>query len=369
MIIKYNIANQVHKVIIKNNNICENIIKDLKFYQSDNRLLLVYDKRISKDLVNNLKKEFKIHGVKYHAIGILGGKANKDKKFLFKIISKLSQLEFSRKSALVSFGGGVVGDVVGLAASLYMRGLIYFHIPSTMMAIMDSCIGGKTAINFDNRINLVGNYYHPKAVYISNQVIKKIPQREYLSGFAEAIKCGIIGDNKILNIIKNNTDILFKKNFNILKSVLYRVLKVKINHFIKDVFENNKRLILNFGHTFAHAIESALMDEKVKFDLNHGQAVGVGILCEMYYAGVKKSYYLDIKKMLITLNLPTKLILPKQINKTLFRKKVYKNLFLDKKKISNYPRYIFINNKNNLPEIKELSNLNKIDEVIHKFII
>jgi 3-dehydroquinate synthase len=367
--IEYKIDKQIHQVIIKRDDICKDLIKDLKFYKSDNRLLLVYDKRISKDLVNDKKKKLKIHGIKYYSIGIYGGKVNKDKKFLFKILSILSKLEFTKKSVLISFGGGVVGDVVGLAASLYMRGLIYFHIPSTMMAIMDSCIGGKTAINFNNRINLIGNYYHPKRVYISNQIIKKIPQKEYLSGFAEAIKCGIIDDHKILDILKVNSDLLLKKNFKILSNILYRVLKVKINYFINDVYETNNRLILNFGHTFAHAIESALMDEKINFDLNHGEAVSIGILCEMYYAGASKGYYFDIKNILNSFNLPTKLILPREINKTLLKKKIYKNLFLDKKKIGIYPRFIFINRKDKLPKIRELSNLNKIDEVLHKFII
>lgn len=98
----------------------------------------------------------------------------------------------TKKSILISFGGGVLGDVAALAASLYLRGLIYFHIPSTMTAIVDSCIGGKTAINYKNIINSLGNYYHSKNVFIYHNVIKHLPNREFLSGISEVIKCGVI---------------------------------------------------------------------------------------------------------------------------------------------------------------------------------
>ena len=114
---------------------------------------------------------------------------------------------------MLSCGGGVVGDVSALASSLYLRGLIYFHIPTTMTAVVDSCLGGKTGINYNNIINSFGNYYHSKNVFISKNVLELIPKREFLSGIPEIIKCGLINDKKILNLLKFNKDKLLKRNY------------------------------------------------------------------------------------------------------------------------------------------------------------
>ena len=111
---------------------------------------------------------------------------------------------FTKKSIIISFGGGVIGDVSALASSLYLRGLNYICIPTTMTAIVDSSIGGKTAINYKGITNSIGTYYHPRLVFILESIIKSLPEREFLAGIAEIIKCGVIGDKKILNLLKTS---------------------------------------------------------------------------------------------------------------------------------------------------------------------
>ena len=111
---------------------------------------------------------------------------------MFRILDILINYKFTKKSVIVSFGGGVVGDVSALASSLYLRGMIYFCIPTTMTSMIDSSIGGKTGINYKGVINSIGNYHHPKSVFILEDVINEIPEREYFAGFAEIIKCGLI---------------------------------------------------------------------------------------------------------------------------------------------------------------------------------
>jgi 3-dehydroquinate synthase len=365
-IIKYKIESVDHKVFIEKNPL-ERIVNDLTTLQTDKKILFVYDVKINKEIINNYISSLKVSGCKVFAQPVLGGKENKNVKFLLKIIDILSDLKFTRRSVIISCGGGVVGDVSGLAGCLYMRGMIYFHVPTTMMAILDSCIGGKTAINYNHRINLIGTYYHPLRVYISLDIIKESPNKEYFSGMAEAIKCGIIDNKKILNILEKDQKKIIIRDYLILEELCHLVLKTKIKFFLKDIKENNLRLILNFGHTFAHAIEMSLEKNFKSITLSHGEAVSIGLLCEMYYAGVKKKFTLYIEKLLEQFNLPTKLILKTGKNLNFLQKDIFKNIFLDKKKISKFPKYIFIS-KQGKPIIKYLDNLDRIDETILKFI-
>jgi 3-dehydroquinate synthase len=124
-----------------------------------------------------------------------------------------------------------------------------------MTAIIDSCIGGKTAINYNNIINSVGTYYHPKSVFIFKNIIDNLPEREFLAGIPEIIKCGLIKKSNILKDLKKNHLDIKKRDFKLLKKIIYETLKVKIFFFKNDIYEKNTRLNLNFGHTFGHAME------------------------------------------------------------------------------------------------------------------
>ena len=177
---------------------------------------------------------------------------------MFRILDILINYKFTKKSVIVSFGGGVVGDVSALASSLYLRGMIYFCIPTTMTSMIDSSIGGKTGINYKGVINSIGNYHHPKSVFILEDVINELPEREYFAGFAEIIKCGLIENNKILSFLNTNSQKLQKRKIKEIFKICELTLKTKINFFSKDIYEKNIRLFLNFGHTFAHAIEMAI---------------------------------------------------------------------------------------------------------------
>lgn len=368
-ILKYEIDSVVHKVFIEKNPL-KKIVNDLKILETDKKILFVYDSNINKKIIENYLLSLKISGCKIYAQPVSGGKENKNVKFLLQIINILSDLQFTRKSVIISCGGGVVGDVSGLAACLYMRGMIYFHVPTTMMAILDSCIGGKTGINYNHRINLLGTYYHPLRVYVSLDIIKEIPDKEYFSGMAEAIKCGIIDNKKILNILENQKKKLIIRNYATLEKLCFLVLKTKIKFFLKDIKESNLRLILNCGHTFAHAIETTLEKNLKSFNLtlSHGEAVSIGLLCEMYYARTSKPFFSYIEKLLNQFNLPTKLIVKNHKELNFLQKDIFKNIFLDKKKISRFPKYICIY-KQGKPSIKYLSNLERIDETILRFVV
>jgi 3-dehydroquinate synthetase len=368
MLLDYQINKRIYYIRI-GSGLNKFLINDLKKEKNDKKILFIYDINIDHKLIEPILKNLKKNKTyKIFVLKIIGGKHNKNHNLLFQIINILAKKNFTKKSCILSVGGGVAGDVSAMAASLYMRGMLYFHIPTTSTSILDSCIGGKTAINFQNRINLLGTYYHPNYVYICKEIVNKIPKKEYLTGFAEAIKCGLLGNKNILFFLKKNKNQLMNKNFFYFNKLCALVLKVKIKFFINDVFEKNKRLFLNFGHSFAHALESCIEKNKNLSKFNHGEAVSVGMLFEMEYANTNKFLVNKIKKLLLDFNLPTHYSLNKKYKILKIRNEIYNNIFLDKKKISKNPRYIKILNFEK-KKISEFKDYKKLKDLIKKFII
>ena len=236
MKVNYKIGSENYDILIKDK-IDNSISKKINSINSDKKILFVYDKKINKNLVNKIVKTLKESGCLLIAIEFIGNKKNKSEKSLLNLIDIMIDNKFSKKSIVISFGGGVLGDLAALAASLYYRGTIYFNIPSTMTSIIDSCIGGKTAINYKNIINSVGNYYHPHAVFIFNDVIKLIPDREFVAGIPEILKCGLIKKNKILKILTNNKQELLKRDFKIVSKLCAETLMTKIFFFKDEEYE------------------------------------------------------------------------------------------------------------------------------------
>ena len=366
MQLDYTIDKNQYKTTLCNNKESPDIFKALSKLYSDKKMLIVIDKKLNKQFKKYLFKDLKLCGLKLEVLKVNASKKNKNEKFLFKIINKLIKSKFTKKSVLLSCGGGVIGDVSALASSLYLRGLIYFHIPTTMTSIVDSCLGGKTGINYKGIINSLGNYYHAKNVFISKNVIKLIPAREYFAGIPEIIKCGLIDNQKILKIVKKDSNKIISRDFKTLSKLISLSLKTKIKFFKNDVYENSTRLNLNFGHTFAHAIEMALEGREKEF-IRHGEAVGIGILCEIFYTEKYSKNFKNVCSLLKIYNLPTCLNDLRIKKNQKLEKAIFNNIFLDKKKISKYPRIIKIKN-NRKPNIFEMRDNNKIKNTIRKVI-
>ena len=377
MKIDYKINNYKHKIIFcpdnqglkikKQKNSYMMLSKDLKKKYSDQKMIIVFDKKINKKIVRYMVHDLKISFPKITVLMTNGSKANKNSKFFFKLVDILLKKNFSKRSVLISCGGGVIGDVCGLVSALYLRGLVHFHIPTTMTAIIDSCVGGKTAINYRGVINSIGTYYHPENIYISKNILELIPEREYISGIPEILKCALIDNNSTLKMLKN-VEKIRNKDLKFVFKIIKTTLRTKIKFFKNDIYEKGQRLKLNFGHTFAHAIEMAL-DKKNKPDkIRHGEAVGIGILCEIFYAnGKNKEFYLT-KKILESYNLPTnisKFINKKEIKN--LKNKIYLNIFLDKKRINKNPRYINLEGLGKT-KMSEMKNFKKIKKTIKEVI-
>ena len=236
------------------------------------KIAIIVDRKIPKKFLKNIKKKLN----KYQIYFFLLTSSEKIKNFyqvnLF--IDKLLKFNFNRTDLIIGIGGGIIGDMTGFVSSIYKRGINFINLPSTLLAQVDSCVGGKTGVNSKFGKNLIGSFYNPKAVIIDTELLKSLPKREVLCGFAEILKHAIIYDKAFFNFLKKNTNDLLLLNNKILIKSINRSCEIKLNFTEKDFKEKNLRMKLNFGHTFAHALE---IQNKYSRKLNHGEAVLVGM--------------------------------------------------------------------------------------------
>lgn len=203
------------------------------------------------------------------------GEKAKSAQELFRLIAVLLKNGFERGDAIAALGGGVTGDVSGFAAACYLRGIRYVQIPTTLLAQVDSAIGGKTAVNTPEGKNLVGAFNPPVMVISDVDVLKTLPLRELRAALAEVIKYGVIADPNLFSFLEKNIKKILSKNSAALTRIVYDSARIKAGVVSRDEFETKgERMILNYGHTFGHGVEGALKYKK----LVHGEAVALGML-------------------------------------------------------------------------------------------
>lgn len=246
-------------------------------------VLIVYDNFFEASINDKLAASLRAAGFRVLLHPLEGGKINKNINEALKIYGLLESQDFSRDSTLIAVGGGVVGDLGGFVASTYLRGLNLVHIPTTLMAMIDSSLGGKVAINFRKTINAIGSYYHPIVNLVDLDFIDALPLRDYRAGLAEAIKCAIIADAEFFQFLLERGNSILKKEEADLLKVIDRSIEIKIEHVTGDVHEGGTRLKLNYGHTLGHAIEVSTVTEKGD-TYRHGEGVALGIMAAAYLA-------------------------------------------------------------------------------------
>ncbi|MBE6644101.1 MAG: 3-dehydroquinate synthase [Ruminococcaceae bacterium] len=217
------------------------------------------------------------------------GESSKSMATLSKIFEVMLGFEMSRGDCLVAVGGGVIGDLGGFAASIYMRGIDFYNVPTTLLAQVDSSIGGKTAVNFKGIKNVIGSFYQPKAVLIDVDTLKTLPKRQISAGLAETVKMALTSDSELFEIFEKNTALDIEE-------IVIRSLMIKRAVVEADERESGLRKILNFGHTLGHGIES----DADLHGLYHGECVALGML--PMCSGEVRDRLLPILKKL---NLPT----------------------------------------------------------------
>lgn len=201
--------------------------------------------------------------------------AHKNLKSVDLLARKLVRAGADRRALLVAVGGGVVGDVAGFVAASYLRGVAFVQVPTTVVAQVDSAVGGKTGVNLPEGKNLVGAFFPARLVLVDPNVLASLPEREYRGGLAEVIKYGVIADAKLFAFLEGNFDAILARDAAALLHIIQRSLEIKADVVGKDERESGLREILNFGHTFGHALESVTRYKRYQ----HGEAVAWGMMC------------------------------------------------------------------------------------------
>jgi 3-dehydroquinate synthase len=296
-----------------------------------------------------LKKSFKKNKLTVKFKIVPDSEKSKSMNIALSVIKDISRYDRNRTIFIVAFGGGVIGDLAGFVASVYKRGIPYIQIPTTLLAQIDSSIGGKTGLDLETGKNLIGVFYQPRLVLSDVNLLKTLRLRQRRSGLAEAIKYGIIKDKSLLNFIENNyADLLCAKEKK-LEFIIRRCSQIKAEIVAKDEKEKrNIRTILNFGHTFAHAIEAATRYKRY----NHGEAVGFGILCaadlSLRLGLLRENLYCRIVKIISNVGLPKKI-------RGVSLEKIIAAHYRDKKFLGKKNRFVLIKNighaiiKENIP--------------------
>lgn len=290
------------------------------------------------DAVRKSLKEFKVN-----TIEVPRGERFKTAKTLQTIYDQLVKFSAHRDALIIALGGGVIGDMAGFAAATYMRGINYIQVPTTLLAQVDAAIGGKTGVNHSKGKNLIGAFYQPKLVYIDIGTLSTLAAREIRTGLAEVVKYGIIKDEGFFVFLENNNHHLNTKAFEsfdtlraslkVWTTIVAESAKIKASVVGQDEKEANLRMILNFGHTIGHAIETL-----TKYNsFNHGEAVSIGMVAAANIAvkiGIFENKMCQrIVDLLDSLGLPTQL-------KGLSADKIIKVLEIDKKVMSNKLRLV-----------------------------
>lgn len=242
--------------------------------QDVSRIAIISNPTVYDHYGAQVQAALKATGLEAEVIMIPDGEGHKNWHSLNEIFDQLLAYQFDRKALIVALGGGVVGDIAGFAAACYMRGIRFIQVPTTLLAQVDSSVGGKTAINHPLGKNMIGAFYQPIAVEIDTNVLSTLPQRELTAGLAEVIKYGFITDFEFLQWCETHSDDLLARAPHALRYAIQRSCELKAAVVSEDEKESGRRALLNFGHTFGHAIEAGLGYGQWL----HGEAVGCGMV-------------------------------------------------------------------------------------------
>lgn len=321
-------AKSSYNIFIEKNAV-EELVKFLKKGIGQKYAIITDDttaKLFGKSLQSRLKKE----GIPSEIISFKPGEKNKTLKTIEELAEKMVKKQFTRKDAILALGGGIVGDTAGFLAAIYLRGIPYIHIPTTLLAMVDSCIGGKTGVDLkEGGKNLIGSFNQPAGVFIDTDYLKTLAEKQIRSGLAEVIKYGVISDEKLFKFIAQNLEKIFKLDAKTINHLIKRSVEIKLKVVESDEKESGKRMLLNYGHTYGHALEKLS-----NYTLLHGYAISIGMVIANDMAVEKKllksSDAEKIKKLFKAANLPT----------TTMKKPKISDLLSDKKRDGDFINFV-----------------------------
>ncbi|MGL5330917.1 MAG: 3-dehydroquinate synthase, partial [Peptostreptococcaceae bacterium] len=291
------IGNIVCNIVMDNSyEYFDNLLKEANEYDS---ILIISDSNVYENqghkFVENITSK-----VVYEYI-VPPGEDAKSLESYERIVNYCVKMGLSRKSVIIALGGGVVGDLAGFIASTYMRGIDVIQVPTTLLAQVDSSIGGKTAINIGNVKNIIGTFYQPKLTYINSDALKTLPEEEFRSGMSEVIKYSLIYDYEFLDYLIENSEAILNRDIEKLYYLVKKCAQIKAEVVMADEKEGGLRKILNFGHTFGHGVEKLC-------HMSHGMAVSVGMnmafKLSLKEALIDEEYYNKFLRVIKAYDLP-----------------------------------------------------------------
>ncbi|MDO5293076.1 MAG: 3-dehydroquinate synthase [bacterium] len=244
-----------------------------KIGTKNKKVCIVCDSNTKELYLNEVIDIVKDYAMEVESFSFPAGEESKNLDVVKQLYTQLIESRFDRSDLLIALGGGVVGDLTGYTAATYLRGISFMQIPTTLLAMVDSSIGGKTGVDFDSYKNMVGAFHQPKSVYINTSCLKSLDKRIFVSGIGEVIKYGLINDLEFYEWLKENREDILSYKPDALKQMIYRCCKDKQYVVENDPTEKGMRALLNLGHTIGHAVE------KLKnFSLYHGECVSIGMV-------------------------------------------------------------------------------------------
>lgn len=305
------------------------ILKEKNF---SSKVLIITDTNVDNHYGEQLQHLLSGQGFICNKFVFQAGEQNKNLDTISLIYDECLKHRLDRKSVIIALGGGVTGDIAGFAASTFMRGIKFVQVPTSLLAQVDSSVGGKVGVDYQGSKNIIGSFYQPSLVYMNLKVLQTLPKREFISGMAEVIKHAVIYDYDFFEYLEQNIDSILKLDTNTLKYVVWKNCIIKSQVVQQDETEQELRAILNFGHTIGHALESVL-----DFSLLHGECVSVGMAAAAFiaYSNNLLAYndYERILSLLQRFGLPVKV-------KDIDCNEVYEEMLRDKKQEKNKLKFI-----------------------------
>jgi 3-dehydroquinate synthase len=299
------------------------------------RCAIITDDNVGRHFARTALKSLATSGFAPVLITVPAGEKSKRLGVMEKCFEQLAAHRLERNSFIVALGGGVVGDLAGFVAATYLRGIPFVQVPTTLLAQVDSSVGGKTGVNLRAGKNLVGAFYQPQLVLCDLEALKTLPKREYVSGLAEVIKYGVIYDAILFAQLERNLPKLLERNVDTLAAIIARCCEIKADVVGQDETEGGLRAILNFGHTIGHAIENSAGYGKYL----HGEAIAIGQVAAAKLShqilGLPSGDVARIEKIFVRAGLPVRIKL-----NLASRKRLFAAMKLDKKVIGGEIKFV-----------------------------
>ena len=331
--IKVNIEKNSYEVIVGTDLINRKHLEVIK----DKEVLLIIDENIPLKYKDLITEELSNLSSSFHTLEICASEENKSWITLDKIHSKLVEKKYSRDCFLLALGGGITCDITGFAAATYQRGVKFILFPSTLLSQVDASVGGKTAINHPEGKNMIGAFHQPLKVFADVGLLESLPEIEISNGLSEVIKHALIRDKEYFDWLEINMENIISLEPDVLEHAITRSIETKAEVVSEDEKENGVRKILNFGHTFGHAIE--VYGEFKEF--SHGQSVAIGMLMAMELSKIEEGFpqeELNRSKELISRANPNTSLL-----NTFDANQLMENMSVDKKRLGNKLIFILLN--------------------------